>query len=52
MYRRVKLSEDWEKCRLRRSVRMRLGKDIITRGLNPYEIAALVRAYGCLEMGC
>ena len=51
MHKRVKLPEDKEKCRLSRGKRMRMGRDMKTRGLSPYEIAALIRTYGTLERG-
>jgi len=51
MGRRVKLSEDKVKCRLRRAERMKLGGDMKTMGLTPNEIAALIRAYGSLQEG-
>ncbi len=47
---RVKLTEDKAKCQLSKGRRMRLGSDMATKGLNRYEIAALVRTYGSLEI--
>jgi hypothetical protein len=48
---RVKLSSDQEKCRLGKAKRMTLGSDMETKGLNTYEIAALLRTHGSLEKG-
>lgn len=48
---KVKLREDKEKCLLGKCKRMKLGKDMKTKGLNFYEIAALIRTYGSLERG-
>jgi len=51
MSKRVKLPEDKGKCVLRRSMRLRFGRDMVSFGLWPLERAALVRAHGCLETG-
>ena len=51
MLERVKLKGEVEKCRLSRYFRRRLGVGLTSAGLNPCEVAALVRSHGSLERG-
>lgn len=48
---RIKLSENKGKCQLGKATRMKLSRDMKTKGLNRYEIAALVRFHGSFEKG-
>jgi len=48
---RVKASGDLETCRLGKAKRMKIGSDMKTKGLNPYEIAALTRTHGTFQKG-